>query len=153
MFIEATSEIASRITGAIRDAAQATGSNFDYLFATAQRESNFDPTAKAPTSSASGLFQFIDQTWLETLKTAGPDLGYGRYAEGIVQTASGQYAVPDPGQRQAIMQLRNDPAAASAMAGAYTRRNKAMLPTGSAASRPTANSTSRIFSGRREPPS
>ena len=103
MFIEATSEIASRITGAIRDAAQATGSNFDYLLATAQRESNFDPAAKASTSSASGLFQFIDQTWLETLKTAGPDLGYGRYAEGSVQTASGQYAVPDPGQRQAVM--------------------------------------------------
>jgi hypothetical protein len=127
MFIEATSEIASRITGAIRDAARATGANFEYLLTTAQRESNLDPNAKAASSSATGLFQFIDQTWLETLKRAGPELGYGRYAEGIVQSASGQYAVPDPAQRQAIMQLRNDPAAASAMAGAFTSRNAAAL--------------------------
>lgn len=127
MFIEATSEIAARITGAIRDAARATGANFEYLLTTAQRESNLDPNAKAASSSATGLFQFIDQTWLETLKRAGPELGYGRYAEAIVQSASGQYVVPDPVQRQAIMQLRNDPAAASAMAGAFTNRNAATL--------------------------
>jgi hypothetical protein len=127
MFLEATSEIASRITTAIRDAARATGASFDYLLRTAQRESNLDPSAKAPTSSASGLFQFTDQTWLETLKTSGPALGYGKYADSIVQTASGQFSVPDPAKRQAVMQLRNDPAAASAMAGALTKRNAATL--------------------------
>ena len=127
MFIEATSEIASRIGGAIREAARATGASFDYLLRTAQRESKFDPEAKAGTSSASGLFQFIEQTWLETLKTSGPELGYGRYAESIVQTPSGQYVVPDAARRQEIMQLRNEPAAASAMAGAFTKRNTALL--------------------------
>jgi hypothetical protein len=127
MFLEATSEIASHITTAIRDAARATGASFDYLLRTAQRESNLDPSAKAPTSSASGLFQFTDQTWLETLKTSGPALGYGNYADSIVQTASGQFSVPDPAKRQAVMQLRNDPAAASAMAGALTKRNAATL--------------------------
>lgn len=127
MFIEATSDLASRITGAIRSAAQKTGANFEYLLKTAQRESNLNPTAKAPTSSASGLFQFIDQTWLQTLKTAGPGLGYGRYADGIVQTDSGRFVVPNEAQRKEIMQLRTDPAAASAMAGAFTQRNSAYL--------------------------
>jgi hypothetical protein len=127
MFLEATREIASRITGVIRDAARATGASFDYLLRTAQRESNLNPAAKAPNSSASGLFQFTDQTWLETLKAAGPALGYGAFADSIVQTPSGQYTVADPAQRDAIMRLRNDPVAASAMAGALTRHNSALL--------------------------
>lgn len=127
MFIEATQEFASRITSAIRSAAEATGASFDYLLRTAQRESNFDPQAKAATSSAAGLFQFIDQTWLGTLKSAGPDLGYGKYADAIVETPTGQLAVPDPAMRRAIMALRNDPAAASAMAGAFTQQNAATL--------------------------
>lgn len=127
MFIEATQEFASRITSAIRSAAEATGASFDYLLRTAQRESNFDPEAKAATSSAAGLFQFIDQTWLGTLKSAGPDLGYGQYADAIVEAPSGQLTVPDPAMRRAIMALRNDPAAASAMAGAFTQQNAASL--------------------------
>ena len=45
MLIEATTEIASRITGAIRDAAQATGASFDYLLKTALRESKSRPGA------------------------------------------------------------------------------------------------------------
>lgn len=127
MLLEVTSDIFSRIATAIRDAAQATGASFDYLLKTAQRESGLDPTAKASTSSAGGLFQFIDQTWLQTLKTAGPELGYERYADAIARSPSGRYAVADPAQRQAVMALRNDPAAASAMAAAFTRRNAATL--------------------------
>jgi hypothetical protein len=127
MLLEVTSDIFTRITTAIRDAAQATGASFDYLLKTAQRESGMDPTAKAATSSAGGLFQFIDQTWLQTLKTAGPELGYQRYADAIEQTPSGRFTVADPAQRQAVMALRNDPTAASAMAGAFTKRNAATL--------------------------
>ncbi len=127
MFVEATTEIASRITGAIRGAATATGASFDYLLKTALRESNLNPDAKAPSSSATGLFQFIDQTWLGTLKKAGASLGYGNYANSIEQTSSGRYVVQDPAQRQAIMKLRTDPTAASAMAGAFTSSNAALL--------------------------
>ena len=59
----ATTDIATRVTGAIRDAARVTGAGFEYLLNTALRESNLNPNAKARTSSATGLFQFIDQTW------------------------------------------------------------------------------------------
>ena len=59
-----------QITGAIRQAAQSTGISFDYLLTTAKIESNFNPSAQASTSSAKGLYQFIDQTWLGTMYTS-----------------------------------------------------------------------------------
>jgi hypothetical protein len=111
------------VTGAIRDAARATGAGFDYLLATARAESGLNPAAKAKTSSAGGLFQFIDRTWLATLKQAGPQLGYGRYADAITQNAHGRFEIADPVMRQKIWALRDDPAANAAMAGAFTRRN------------------------------
>src|ERR1041384_1332268 len=87
----ATTGIATRVTGAIRDAARATGAGFDYLLNTAIRESNLNPNAKAKSSSATGLFQFIDQTWLSTIKQWGGSLGYGKYADAISKTADGRY--------------------------------------------------------------
>src|SRR6476659_6620488 len=104
------------VTGAIRDAARSTGASFDYLLATARAESGLNPSASAGTSSARGLFQFIDRTWLATLKQAGPGLGYGRYADAITQDAHGHYRVADPVMRQKISALRDDPAANAAMA-------------------------------------
>ena len=116
---------ATQVTGAIRQAAQATGASFNYLLATARLESNLNPAARAPTSSASGLFQFIEQTWLGTMKTSGAGLGFGVYADAIsFNPASGRYDVADPGMRQAIMALRNDATASAALAGAYTRDRK-----------------------------
>ncbi len=117
----------SNVTGAIHKASQLTGANFQYLVATAQVESNFNPNATVSTSSAGGLFQFIEQTWLSTLKQAGPTFGYGNYAKAITQTASGRYVVADPQMRRAIMQLRNDPTANSVMAGVFTNQNAAKV--------------------------
>ncbi|HEY2135461.1 MAG TPA: transglycosylase SLT domain-containing protein [Xanthobacteraceae bacterium] len=119
--------IGSAVVGAIRDAASATGAAFQYLLATAQVESGLNPTASASSSSAKGLFQFVDQTWLTTLKESGPALGYGRYADAIVKTSSGRYEVPDPAMRREIMALRDDPTANAAMAGAFTQQNGALV--------------------------
>ena len=115
------------VTGAIRQAAQATGTSFQYLLATAQVESDLNPQAGATTSSARGLFQFVEQTWLGTIKQAGAALGYGRYADAITKTASGYYDVKDPAMRSQILKLRNDPAANALMAGAFTQSNAAVL--------------------------
>ena len=117
----------STVTGAIRQASQATGTSFNYLLATAQVESGLNPQAGAPTSSARGLFQFVDQTWLGTIKQSGAALGYGRYADAITRTASGHYQVEDPVMRSEILKLRNDPTANAVMAGAFTRANAAIL--------------------------
>jgi hypothetical protein len=115
------------VTGAIRQAAQATGTSFQYLLATAQVESGLNPHAGAATSSARGLFQFIDQTWLATLKQSGAALGYGQYAAAITKNASGHYEVADPAMRSEILKLRNDPTANAVMAGAFTQANAAVL--------------------------
>jgi soluble lytic murein transglycosylase-like protein len=48
---------ASQVTGAIRQAAHSTGASFEYLLTTARIESNLNPAAPAPTSTASGLDQ------------------------------------------------------------------------------------------------
>ena len=65
MLVDSSNSTAgSTVTGAIRQAAQATGTSFQYLLATAQVESGLNPQAGASTSSARGLFQFIEQTWL-----------------------------------------------------------------------------------------
>jgi Transglycosylase SLT domain len=117
----------SAVTGAIRQAAQATGTSFQYLLATAQVESGLNPQAGAPTSSARGLFQFVEQTWLGTMKQSGAALGYGQYADAITKTASGRYEVRDPAMRSAILKLRTDPTANAVMAGAFTQANAALL--------------------------
>jgi Transglycosylase SLT domain len=126
----------ARIAGAIKQAASTTGTSFEYLLATAKMESNFNPTASASSSSARGLFQFIDQTWLGTVKEAGARLGYGKFADAITKSRSGSYSVSDPAARNAIMKLRDDPAAASSMAAVLTQSNSFKL-TGSIGRRPT----------------
>src|SRR5438105_12172582 len=125
-----------RIAGAIKQAANSTGASFEYLLTTAKMESDFNPTAGASTSSARGLYQFIDQTWLGTVKEAGAQLGYGGYADAITKSASGSYSVSDPAARKAIMKLRDDPGAASAMAAVLTQSNSFQL-TGMIGRRPT----------------
>jgi hypothetical protein len=118
---------ATAVTSAIRNAAAATGTSFSYLLATAKIESDLDPTVTMKSSSATGLFQFIDQTWLGTLKQAGPAFGYGDYADAIARDSSGRYSVSDPEMRREIMKLRNDPSANAVMAGALTQNNTAVL--------------------------
>lgn len=118
---------APQITGAIRQAAHSTGISFEYLLTTAQIESNLNPAAQASTSSAKGLYQFIEQTWLATMKADGPAHGYGSYAEGIFRGSDGHYEVPNPVLRAAIMRLRSDPTESAMMAGAFARNNAAQL--------------------------
>jgi Transglycosylase SLT domain len=128
MLVDSSNSAAgSAVAGAIREASQATGTSFNYLLATAQVESGLNPHAGAPTSSARGLFQFIDTTWLATIKQYGGELGYGRYADAITTDSSGRYVVADPAMRSEILKLRNDPTANAVMAGAFTRANASAL--------------------------
>jgi hypothetical protein len=117
----------TRVAGAIKQASSLTGVSFEYMLTTAKMESDFNPTAGASTSSAHGLYQFIDQTWLGTVKEAGAQLGYGGYADAITKTSSGSYTVDDPAIKRSIMKLRDDPQAASSMAAALTQSNSFKL--------------------------
>jgi hypothetical protein len=126
------------IEQAIKRAASATGVDFSFLMRTARRESGFDSGAHASTSSAAGLFQFVEQTWLAALKRHGAAHGYARYADLIAQGSDGKYYVPQGSEaRKIIMDLRYDPHAAAVMAGelasdhaAYLRGRVGREPTG-----------------------
>jgi hypothetical protein len=71
-------------------------------------ESGGDPNATNPRSSASGLGQFIDGTWLATIKQARPDLAQGKTdAE--------------------LLALKTDPQLSREMTEAYANQNQAIL--------------------------
>jgi hypothetical protein len=127
MVLDNVSGAGDRINSAIQAASRTTGTSFDFLLRTAARESAFDPTAKASTSSARGLFQFIDTTWLAMVKEEGPRYGLAQYASAIDKTASGRYVVSDPAKRAEILKLRDDPNVSSLMAGALAGRNSDYL--------------------------
>ena len=125
------------VEAAIQRASTATGVDFSFLLGAAKRESGFNPAAKAQGSSAAGLFQFVDQTWLGTLKKHGAKYGYARYAELIQQGSDGRYHIDGVEARRAVMDLRLDPHAAALMAGelasdhaSYLRGRVGREPTG-----------------------
>lgn len=115
------------VEAAIQRASNATGVDFTFLMRTAHRESGYNPKAKAQTSSAAGLFQFVEQTWLSTLKQHGAKYGYARYADLISKGADGRYHVAGAEARKAVMDLRLDPHAASLMAGELTSDHASYL--------------------------
>lgn len=118
---------AGGVAAAVRQGADRSGVSFDFLLRAAKRESALDPTAEASTSSATGLFQFIEQTWLATVKADGSKHGLQRYAEAITTGRNGRLTVADPALRTEILNLRKDPQTSAALAGELTRRNGAAL--------------------------
>lgn len=115
------------VVGSIRQAAQASDVDFSLLMAQAQQESGFRADAKAPGSSATGLFQFIDSTWLGLVRQFGEKYGVGALARSINLDGAGRPSVADPATRQRILDLREDPRLSSALAGEYARLNKSEL--------------------------
>ena len=117
----------TQIAAALQNASAQTGADFNYLLNTAMRESSMNCSAKSVTSSACGLFQFTEQTWLATMKKDGGSLGLGQYADQISRDSHGKYVVADPAARREILALRDDPQVSALMAGAYTNASKDRL--------------------------
>lgn len=111
------------VVSAIKKASANTGVNFAYLVQQAGAESSFNPKIKAKTSSASGLYQFIESTWLNMVKKHGDKYGMGELAEKI----TGNGKVASKADRKEILALRNDPEIASAMAAEFARENEQSL--------------------------
>ncbi|MES1203790.1 MAG: transglycosylase SLT domain-containing protein, partial [Pseudomonadota bacterium] len=109
------------VRAAISRASDATGVDFSLLIQTAQRESGLNPNARANTSSATGLFQFIDSTWLDMVRRHGAEHGLGGYAQAL------QSGGVDAATRRQILSLRNDPEIAARMAAELARENASAL--------------------------
>jgi hypothetical protein len=117
----------SQIIAALKQASDATGSDFHYLLGTAMRESSLKPQAQSGTSSATGLFQFVGQTWLGLVKENGAKYGLGSYADAISQGTDGRFHVDNAADRQAILALRKDPKIAALMEGEFANQTRVAL--------------------------
>ena len=114
----------------IRQASRATNVDFGYLLAQAQQESSLDPNAKATTSNATGLYQFIDSTWLGMVRQHGAKYGVGDLAKAIELSPDGRNRVADPAVKQTILDLRHDPKLSSAMAAELAKANRQEIERG-----------------------
>ena len=104
------------VRGAIARAAAATGTDFTYLLAQARLESGLDPSARAATSSAAGLYQFTGSTWLAMLDKHGAAYG-----------VPGSDAVGGQASRSQLLALRSDPELSAMMAGELAGDNRDYL--------------------------
>jgi hypothetical protein len=127
MLAEAANATRPTIIAALQQAAAATGADFNYLLGTATRESSLNPSAQAGTSSAAGLFQFVEQTWLGVLKTYGAKHGPASFANAITQGNDGRFRTSNPADRSAILALRKDPQVASLMEGEFAHAARCNL--------------------------
>jgi hypothetical protein len=103
----------------ILKASQVTGVDPIYMMTLADVESSLSPVAKASTSSAEGLFQFIDRTWLEILYMHGAEHGFGAAAAAI-RMVDDEPVVADR-DRAWVLGLKRDPYLSALMAGELIR--------------------------------
>lgn len=121
------SQTDQRVTRAIANSARRTGVDFNYLMGQARIESGLNPQARAATSSATGLYQFIDQTWLSVVKDHGEKHGLGWASDAISQNSKGRFNVADPALKSKIFSLRTNPEVAAMMAGEFAADNRDYL--------------------------
>lgn len=104
-------------------AARETETDPVYLMALADKESSFQPSVRAATSTAEGLFQFLTGTWLELVRSFGAKHGYGAEAD-LIEKRGGTLVVLKEADRRRVLALRRDPYAASLMAGEMMKRDR-----------------------------
>ena len=114
------------LTG-IKNASKSTGVDFGYLMAQAAQESSFQADARATSSSATGLYQFLDSTWLSMMRAHGAKYGFADLAAQIQPDGRGGYAVPDQSHKQRILDLRKDPKVSAVIGAEFALSNKEHL--------------------------
>jgi hypothetical protein len=114
------------LTG-IKNASKATGVDFGYLMAQAAQESSFQADARAGSSSATGLYQFLDSTWLSMMRSHGAKYGFADLADRIQSDGRGGFSVTDASSKQKILDLRKDPKVSAVIGAEFALSNKETL--------------------------
>jgi hypothetical protein len=115
--------IPRRLVQTIIRAAEATGVDPAYMMALADKESSFIVDNKAATSSAEGLFQFVEKTWLEVIRDFGARHGM-EFAAASVETVDGKPAIQSETVREWVLGLRRNPYLSAVMAAEMLKRDK-----------------------------
>jgi hypothetical protein len=119
--------IDSGILAAIRLGSRRTGMDFSFLMELAATESSFDPASIAPKTSAAGLYQFKDETWLEAVRNYGKKYGMEVYAEQVEEytdhAGKKRLRIPDPVIQAYVLALRHNPRVSALLAAEYVKHN------------------------------
>ncbi|MCJ2020085.1 transglycosylase SLT domain-containing protein [Methylobacterium sp. E-065] len=111
-----------KVVDTIVKASDQAGVDPVYMMALADKESSFETDAKAATSSAQGLFQFVARTWLEMIRDYGARYGLAEEAAAVKGRGS---AITVAGTMRArVLGLRNDPRVAALMAAELIKRDR-----------------------------
>ncbi|HEX8666625.1 MAG TPA: transglycosylase SLT domain-containing protein [Beijerinckiaceae bacterium] len=107
-------------------AAKATETDPILLMAIADKESSFSTGVKAKTSSATGLYQFIESTWLKTVRDFGGKHGLVKEAAAI-NWVDDELVVADAAEKARILELRRDPYLSALLAAEMLKRDRARI--------------------------
>ncbi len=114
--------ISRRLVETVVRAARKVDIDAALLLAIADKESSFVTTAAARTSSASGLFQFIESTWLGVVRDFGARHGLAQEAA-LIEGAPDKPAVADARARERILALRGNPYLSALLAAEMLKRD------------------------------
>jgi hypothetical protein len=120
-------QIDGEVLSSIRHASRKTGVEFGYLMAQAAQESAFKVDAKASSSSATGLYQFLDSTWMQMVRDHGAKHGLATEAAAIQRDGRGNLTVADPAMKKQILEMRKDPRISAVLGAEFALGNKAHL--------------------------
>jgi hypothetical protein len=114
--------------GAIRMASEKNGMDFGYMMELAAAESSFIHDIKAKTSSATGLYQFIEATWHFSLRAHGEKYGLAGLSTQveIYTDAQGrtQARMPNPFVRATTLELRKQAPLSSLLSAEFQLENR-----------------------------
>ena len=120
-------KVDSEVLSAIRLAHLYTDIDFGFMMELADAESGFKPDIKSKRSSATGMYQFIDDTWLKTIKSYGHKYGLGIYADQVEfytdDNGKERAIINNPIIHQHVLELRTNPRISALLAAEFTLEN------------------------------
>lgn len=119
-------KIRRHLVDTIVRASKVVGADPTLLMAVADKESSFSTAVKAQTSSATGLYQFIEQTWLGVIYEFGTRHGLASDVK-LIGRSGRQFVVSDPSQRQRILDMRREPYISALLAAEMLKRDTLRL--------------------------